>query len=178
MVTYSPNYIKNFLLSRFLNTKLFFMREKSDITNFPENLKNVKKILIILPRDRAEEVNARKYIPELKKIFESCRISKLDIFDLKENDRNWLGAPNKFYLTKIKNENFDLSIDLNSNHDILCTYLTAKTGAPLRIHLAQGKFDKIYNIQIRSEFSSSLHARFKLMISYLATLRKIPAYVK
>jgi hypothetical protein len=178
MVTYSPNFIKNFLLARFLNTKLYFIREKSDITNFPENFKNVKKILIILPRDRAEEVNARKYIPEFNKIFDSCRISKLDIFNLDENDKNWLGAPNKFYLSKIKNEKFDLSVDLNSSHDILCTFLTAKAGAPLRIHLAQGKFDKIYNIQIRSEFSSSLHARFKLMIGYLATMRQIPAYVK
>jgi len=178
MVTYSPNFIKKILLTRFLNTKLFFMREKTNITDFPENLKNVKKILIILPRDRAEEVNVRKYIPEFFKIFDSCRITKLDLFNLKENDKNWFGAPNKFYLTKIKNDKFDLVVDLNSNHDILCTYLTATSGAPLRIHLAQGRFDKIYNIQIRPEFSSSLHARFKLMIGYLATMRQIPAYAK
>jgi hypothetical protein len=165
------NIVKNYFLEKLLNARLHFAREKSHITNFVQNIKSVKKVLIILPRDRAEEVNARKYLTALYKVFDKVQISTLDIFNLRKIDVNWLGVPNQSYLNRIRSENFDLTIDLNSYHDTLCTYLTDLIEAPLRLHLVEGKFDKIYNLHIRSSMESPVEKRYQNLVNYLAHLR-------
>jgi hypothetical protein len=155
----SPNFIRNYFLEKFLSARLYFMREKSELTNFLEQIKGTKNILIILPRDRAEEIIARK-------------VSTLDIMNLRDSDVNWLGVPNNFYMSKIINQHFELIIDLNSYHDTLCSYLAAMITAPLRIHFVQGKYDKIYNIQIRSDNDVSLEVRYNNFLNYLRRMRQ------
>jgi hypothetical protein len=168
----SPHFIKNYFLEKLLNTRLYFIRAKSEVTDFLERIKAVKKILIILPRDRAEEITARKYLNDFRQIFKAARVSTFDIMSLRSGDVNWLGLPNHFFLSKILNENFELIIDLNSSHDTLCSYLTATIQAPLRVHLAQGRYDKIYNIQIRSSEEASLDMRYKNFLNYLKQMRQ------
>jgi len=168
----SPNFIKNYFLEKLLSTRLYFIREKSEITNFLEQIKEARKILIILPRDRAEEIIARKYLPEFHKIFKPARVSTLDIMNLRDSDVNWIGIPNNFYMSKITNQHYELILDLNSAHDTLCSYLAAMIKAPLRIHLVQGKYDKIYNIQIRSDNDTSLEGRYGNFLNYLRRMRQ------
>jgi len=172
-MAYNPTIVvKNFLLEKLLDTRLHFTKEKSQITNFVQGIRSVKKVLIILPRDRAEEVKARKYLNALFKVFEKVQISTLDIFNLRRIDVNWLGVPNQAYLNRIRSEKFDLTIDLNSYHDALCTYLTGLIEAPLRLHLMEGKFDKIYNLHIRSRVTSPIEKRYQNLVNYLAHLRQ------
>jgi ADP-heptose:LPS heptosyltransferase len=95
----------------------------------------------------------------------------LDVLNLHKFDVNWLGVPNQSYLDRIRNENFDITIDLNSHHDVLCTYLTDLIEAPMRLHLVEGKFDKIYNLHIRSKMESSIEKRYQNLVKYLANLR-------
>jgi hypothetical protein len=172
MAMSSSGFIKNYVLHKLLNTRLYFLRENTEVTDFIQKVKRVKKILIILPRDRAQEVEARRYIPELRQAFPRAGISTLDILSLRKNDVNWLGVPNTFFLNKFRTENFEMIIDINDRHDALCSYLAAFIGAPMRIHLVQGKFDKIYNLHFRASSDTSFAGRFNNMIGSLNKMKK------
>jgi hypothetical protein len=172
MRLYPTNIIKSYFLEKLLNTRLNFSKEKNQSTNFVHNLRTVKRVLIILPRDRAEEVGIRKYLTALYKVFDNVQVSTLDIFSLRKIDVNWLGLPNQSYLNRIRSENFDLTIDLNSYHDVLCTYITDLIAAPMRLHLMEGKFDKIYNLHIRSSGSTSTDKRCQNLVHYISHLRQ------
>ena len=173
MSTSSSNFLKNYFLEKMISTRLYFLKNQGDVTDFFERIKSVKKLMIIVPRDRAEEVHVRKYISRIQEIFQSAKFSTFDVCSLRKSDVNWLGVPNNSFLAKIQDENFDLVIDINSHHDHLCTFLGVFTNAPLRLHLTEGKFDKYYNIHIRAESSAHTKARFKNMINYLAKIREM-----
>ena len=163
----SQNFIKNYFLERLLDARLFFIKQKSDLTDFFEEVKNVKKILIILPLDRVEEINARKYLPEVQRVFGKAKISTLDLSTLRKIDTNWLGVPNQKYLANIQGEEFDLLLDLNGNHNRLCAYMCALTAAPMRLHISEGKFDKIYNLHFRMPGDAALDTRYQNFITYI-----------
>lgn len=163
----SQNILKNYLLEKFLETRLLFMKDKSQQTDFLDQLKKVRKILVILPIDKDEEQIARSYLPAIQDVFTKSQISSLDLSTLRREDTNWLGVPNHHYLNNMQIENFNLLIDLNSRHDRLCAYLGALAGAELRLHAAEGKFDKIYNLHIRSPIGATLQAKYENIIHYL-----------
>ena len=165
--------IKNYFLDKLLETRLLFIREKSQITDFMLQINSVKKVLIILPRDRADEVYARKYLTQIRQLFKGTRISTLDTFSLRKIDTDWLGMPNQSFIKKLQDEKFDLIVDLNSFHDRLCTFLGAKTGAPMRLHVMPGRYEKIYNLQFRVHKSASMDVRYRILINYLAQFRGI-----
>ncbi len=157
-----------------IGTRLFFLKNRGEETDFFEQLQAVKKLVIILPRDRAEEVYVRHYVSKIHELFQPAKFSTLDVCSLRKSDVNWLGVPNSAFLSKIQDEKFDLVIDINGHHDHLCTFLGVSTNAPLRLHLCEGKFDKFYNIHIRAEVGAHTDGRFKNMIAYLARIRKMP----
>jgi hypothetical protein len=163
----SQNFIKNYFLERLLDTRLFFIKQKSDLTDFFEEVKNVKKILIILPLDRAEEIIARKYLPDVQRVFGKAKVSTLDLSTLRKMDTNWLGVPNQKYLANIQGEEFDLLLDLNGNHNRLCAYMCVLTTAPMRMHISEGRFDKIYNLHFRMSEDTALDNRYQNFLTYI-----------
>jgi hypothetical protein len=164
--------IKNYFLGKLLEARLFFIKKHTIITDFFDQIKCVKKILIIMPLKKKDEEIANKFLPHLYQIFDSVKISILDLKTLRKSDTNWLGIPNANFLNKINEEQFDLIIDLNSYHDRLCTYLSALTEAKMRLHLSEGKFDKIYNLQFRTNSDDTTVTRYNTMIHYLAKMRE------
>ena len=171
----SQNIIKNYFLERLLEARLFFIKQKSDLTDFFAEVKNAKKILIILPTDKSEEGVAREYLPQIQRVFGRAKISTLDLSTLRKNDTNWLGVPNQKYLANIQGEGFDLLLDLNGHHDRVCAYLCALTAAPMRLHVSEGKFDKIYNLQFRIPGGGPLSSRYQNMLAYINLMRQISA---
>ena len=171
----SQNFIKNYFLEKLVEARLFFLKQKSGLTDFFEEVRNVKKILIILPLNKSEDVVAREYLPQIQKVFGKAKISTLDLSTLRKTDTNWLGVPNHKYLANIQSEKFDLLIDLNGHHDRLCAYLFALTAAPMRLHVSEGKFDKIYNLQFRIPGGAPLISRYQNMVSYIDLMRQKPA---
>jgi len=171
----SQNFIKNYLLEKFLDARLFFMKQRSDLTDFFENIKKVKNILILIPVDRAEEIISREFLPEIKRVFGKAKVTTLDISSLREIDTNWLGAPNQKYLAKIQNGKFDLLLDLNGHHERICAYLCVMSAAPLRLHISEGKFDKIYNFHFRVSGSASLKSRYQNFLTYIERMRQKPS---
>jgi hypothetical protein len=85
---------------------------------------------------------------------------------------NWLGVPGKEYLNNIREEDFDLLIDLNEQQDRVCTYLSALSNATMRIHFSEGKFDRIYNLQIRTDINASLNTKIQTLLNYLIKFSK------
>jgi hypothetical protein len=175
METKSQNFIKNYFLEKLLEARLFFIKQKSDLTDFFEEVKKVKKMLIILPIDKSEEGVAREYLPQIQKVFGRAKISTLDLSTLRKTDTNWLGVPNNKYLANIQGEDFDLLLDLNGHHDRVCAYLCALTAAPMRLHVSEGKFDKIYNLQFRIPGGAPLSSRYQNMLAYIDLMRQKPA---
>jgi hypothetical protein len=163
---------KNYFLKKLVHTRLFFIRKNTTLLNFIDRIKAVKKVLIILPINKHEEQMARTYLEKFSAIFTSCQISTLDVTSLRKSDVNWLGVPNTSYLRNIQSEDFDLIIDLNGSHNYICAYLGALTRAPMRLHIAEGIFDKIYNIQIRSEPGDSLERCYDRVLHYLELMRQ------
>jgi len=171
----SNNFIKNYFLEKLLETMLFFIKQKTDLTDFFEDVKKIKKLLIILPLDRAEEIIAREYLPEIQRVFGGAKVSTLDLSTLRKSDTNWLGVPNNKYLANIQKEEFDLVLDLNGRHDRLCAYLCALTAAPMRLHVSEGKFDKIYNLHFRIPGGAPLRSRYQNLLTYMVRMRQKPS---
>jgi hypothetical protein len=167
----SQNFIKNYFLERLLDTRLFLFKQEEVETDFLEAINQVKKILVILPVDRVEEVNSRKFVKDILTTFRSAKISTFDLVNLRKIDTNWLGVPNHHYLENIQNEHFDLLIDLNGHHDRVCAYVAAFVKTPLRLHASHGKFEKIYNLEIRTAGDATLTERYQNIIIYLARMR-------
>lgn len=166
----SQNFIKNYFLERLLDARLYFLSHQNEETDFFDQIKKVKRILIVLPIDRTEEINSRKFVKDLQELFGKARISTLDLASLRKHDSNWLGIPNQQYLSQIQREKFDLLMDLNGHHDRICSYLGALAGTPLRLHASNGKFDKIYNLEIRAGGGASLSERYQIILSYLSRM--------
>jgi hypothetical protein len=163
--------LKNYFLKKLVHTRLFFIKKNSQLLDFSERIKNVKKILIILPINKQEERIARSYLSKFNKLFKSSQISTLDVTSLRKSDVNWLGVPNTTYLKNIQSEDIELLIDLNGSHEYVCAYLGALTRAALRLHVSQGIFDKIYNLQFISQPHETLETRYNRALHYLELMR-------
>ena len=164
--------LKNYFLKKLVHARLFFIKKNTQLLNFFELLKQVKKVLIILPINKKEERIARTYLSRFNSLFSASQISTLDVTSLRRSDVNWLGVPNMSYLKNIQSEDFELLIDLNGSHDYICAYLGALTRASLRLHVSQGIFDKIYNLQFRSQPQESIENRYDRVLRYLELMRQ------
>jgi hypothetical protein len=164
--------IKNYLLDRLLVNRFFLSKQRNEITDYFRQLSESKKILIILPIDIQKNNLINEFKSNLADIFPKSSISTFDITSLRKSDMNWLGVPGKEYLNRIREEAFDLLIDLNEKQDRICTYLSALSNAPMRIQFSEGKFDKIYNLQIRTDLKASLNLKIQTLFNYLVQFSK------
>ena len=165
-------FIKNYLLDRLLVNRFFLAKQKNEITDYSLQLSEAKKILIILPVIHQNVQLINDFISNLALAFPNTSISTFGITSLRKSDMNWLGVPGKEYLNKIREEEFDLLIDLNEEQDRICTYLSALSSAPMRIHFSEGKFDRIYNLQIRTDISTPLTVKVQTLYNYLVKFSK------
>jgi hypothetical protein len=165
--------IKNYLLDKLLVNRFFLAKQKNEITDYSRQLSEAKKILIILPVIHQNVQLINDFKTNLANAFPKSSISTFGITSLRKSDMNWLGVPGKEYLNRIREEDFNLLIDLNEDQDRVCTYLSALSNAPLRIHFSEGKFDKIYNLQIRTDINVSLNTKIQTLTNYLIKFSKI-----
>jgi hypothetical protein len=161
------------LLDKLLVNRFFLAKQKNEITDYSRQLSEAKKILIILPVIHQNVQLINDFKTNLANAFPKSSISTFGITSLRKSDMNWLGVPGKEYLNRIREEDFDLLIDLNEDQDRVCTYLSALSNAPLRIHFSEGKFDKIYNLQIRTDINASLNTKIQTLTNYLIKFSKI-----
>lgn len=164
--------VKNYLLDKLLVNRFFLAKQKKEITDFSHHITEAKKILIILPVVHQNVQVENDFKSELAKALSNSSISTFSITSLRKSDMNWLGVPGKEYLKNIQEESFDLLIDLNEYQDKICTYISALSNAPMRIHISQGKYDKIYNLQIRTDINARLNVKIQTLLKYLINFSK------
>ena len=115
------NLIKNYLLDRLLVNRFFLSKQVNEITDYSHQLSKVKKILIILPVIHQNVQMENDFKRNLAQAFPKSSISTFGITSLRKTDMNWLGVPGKEYLKNLREEDFDLLIDLNEQQDRVCT---------------------------------------------------------
>jgi len=139
--------------------------------DFSEQLGKTEKILIIIPSGNEYSETIQNFIKQIGHVFKNAKVSTFVNSSLRKNDFNWLGVPNDKYLRVVRDEQFDLVVDINTKQDKVSSYLCALSGAPMRINLASGDFDHLYNLHFRiKDISKSIEERLQNMISYLEFL--------
>ena len=159
------------LQKKFLDFHFKKIQEQETIYNFSLELKKVKKILVILPSEDEYAVNIQSFVKRLTEIFEKTRVSTFVNSTLRKTDISWLGVPNEQYLKSIQDEQFDLVVDINIVQDRICAYLCALSGASMRLNLAPGEYDYIYNLQFRADPQKQLNEQLNNIISYFVFLK-------
>ena len=163
--------VKESVLGKIINFRLKMIAQQDRAYDFSEQLGKTEKILIIIPSGNEYSVTMQNFIKKIGHIFKKSKVSTFVNSSLRKNDLNWLGVPNDSYLKVIRDEQFDLVVDINTKQDKISSYLCALSGAPMRLNLTSGDFDHLYNLHFRiKDISKSLEERLQNMISYLEFL--------
>lgn len=133
--------------------------------DFASELKKTEKILVILPSRQEYTETMQNFVKKLSGLFKAARVSTFVSSSLRKEDLSWLGVPNEHYLKLIRDEQFDLVIDVNTMQDKICAYLCALSGAPMRLNLSAGQYDNIYNLHFRTSSEKTLDERLQHIVS-------------
>jgi hypothetical protein len=165
--------VKDSILGKIINFRLKMITNQDRAYDFSEELAKTEKILIIIPSGTEYSETVQNFIKRMGEIFNKARVSTFVNSSLRKDDLNWLGVPNDKYLKVIRDEQFDLVVDINTRQDKICSYLCALSGAPMRVNLASGDFDHLYNLHFRiKDIRKSIDEQLQNMISYLEFLLK------
>ena len=161
--------VKESILGKIINIRLKMISQQDRTYDFSHQLNKTEKILIIIPAGNEYSETMQSFIKQIGHTFNNARVSTFVNSSLRKNDLNWLGVPNDKYLKVIRDELFDLVVDVNLKQDKISSYLCALSGAPMRINLSSGDFDHLYNLHFRAKDanSKSLEERLYNIISYL-----------
>ena len=163
--------IKKILLEKYLDFNLKSSRKDGNLCVFSEKLRSIKQILVIKPADGIDDKSLQNFIAGLYAVYPNVQVSTFMRSSLRTSDTNFLGVPNDRYLKNIQELHFDLVIDLNLQHDTICSYICKLSGAPLRLNLMLGHYDNIYNIHIKSS-GNSIDKALQNILKYLRTFSK------
>ncbi|KAA3615033.1 MAG: hypothetical protein D8M58_11315 [Calditrichaeota bacterium] len=166
------NPIKKIILGKYLSFRLKMLLSQERAYDFSSELNKVKKALVILPAQNEYSEPFQVFVKKLNTVFPNANISTFVSSSLRKTDMSWLGVPNEQYLKIIRDEQFDLVIDANDEQDKICSYLCALSGAPMRLNLASGEYDSIYNLHFRTAADKKMDDRLVNIVSYFEHLKK------
>ena len=151
-----------------MDLRLKWFKSDQDDLELPGSIRNVRHILLITPEGHPElEQVLEAFASELYKIFDNVQVSTFQRSSFRPQDGNWFGLPREEYLDNFRQEKIDLVIDLNLETDRLCTYISALSGAPLRMNLMPGAYDQVYNVQIRPHELGNAEYKMDKILEYL-----------
>jgi len=161
--------IKDRILDRYIAFRLRLFGKEENAINIPERIRRVKNILLVLPVGAEYNTSVQQFSSQLYRIFKGAQVSTFERSSFRKSDGNWFGLPKENYLKNFRDVKFDLVIDLNQPQDNLCTYICALSGAPLRLAIANGRYDHIYNLQIRSRYKGLMEDQLRNLLNYIQT---------
>jgi len=147
--------------------RLRWFKENDHVVELPAAIRDIHNILIISPGEEETEDDVYYFASELYHIFDPVNVSTFERSSFRPQDGNWFGLPGDAYLENFRQEKFDLVVDLNPEQDRLCTYICALSGGTLRINLASGRYDHIYNFHIRTDELQALRQRLQRLLDSL-----------
>lgn len=165
------NPIKKIALKKYLNYKLKNLYKNERAYDFAFELKKVEKVLVILPPNEEYSTKMQNFIKQIGTLFPKARVSTFVTSSLRKEDMSWLNVPNEKYLKVIRDEQFDLVLDMNLKQETVASYLCALSGAPMRINLASGAYDGVYNMHFRTKQTENIDNQLKNIHAYLQHLQ-------
>ncbi len=165
------SFLKDHLAKKYLHWRLARWKAPKEIFDFASVLRKVRHVLIVIPEHLDMDYVMPRCIQPLYQIFgENIMVSTFEKKNFRAQDSNWLGLPKKEYLKIFESEKIDLVLDLNEKEDAFCSYVCALLNAPIKINLAPGKFEHIYNLHIRSQTAKTFEQKVQTMLYYLKHL--------
>lgn len=158
---------KRIILKKYIDIRLRWFKAYGLAVELPAAIRNIHNILIISPGEKETEDDIHYFASELYNIFDPVKVSTFKRSSFRSQDGNWFGLPGDAYLDNFRQEHFDLVVDLNPEQDRLCTYICALSGGTLRINLASGRYDHIYNFHIRTDETHKLRQRLQRLLDSL-----------
>ena len=136
--------------------------------NFPIRANEVKKVLIILPRNLQMLDRASMFVQSLRKTYPNWRIELFDVDKLSSKELNSVHLPRPEIVQELKSAEYQFVLDLNEKFDYLTGYITLITEAPYRLHI-QSEGSIFYNIVYHPQHpDDGIH--FDPLLNYLRKL--------
>lgn len=151
-------------------TAMKFRKVQDAVLSFTGAITQSKRVLVIMPLDRRELLSALGFIEMLKATFpeehitviaddrgmETMRLMpKSHFVHIKETDVNAFFQPRPSFLARIKDKQFDLTIDLNLDLVLPSAYICRESNATVRVGFHGPRSDNFYNFQIQPDPSLS-----------------------
>jgi len=138
-----------------------YLKKESGLITFNDFIQSTNKYLVLMPERESDffgcfdiisyfRINQKKVT-----IFLSAKrrnlIPKLNKYEFilyDEGDISKLGLPNAQYAKILRNNVFDVAVDLNRETNLLCSAVTNMVGAKYRLGFTKENSDKYYNLQL------------------------------
>ncbi len=157
-------------------------KKRTHIIDFASVLCTAKSFLIFMPDAANDFEIAKKFVEKLKqsypaahfvlftkKDFESAISAQKQhgtIFVTPE-DINTFGLPKKNIQHRIMATDFDIVIDLNSDFNLISTFLCQKSSATLKICLDNRLREPFYNFYYRNNLKEEMDTKYRKFFSYI-----------
>lgn len=159
-----------------------------EIIDVRADFARVRRCLVLMPAQQPEFKVALAKLEALRASLPDAKIScyirntvadtlklasAVKVFRDTEEDFTFFGIPRRSLVKKVFATRFDLIIDLNQKFDSVCAFLSAKSGARLRICFSEPERDPFYNFQIRTTQQQPYERNFDLLLKYLHDLVRL-----
>jgi hypothetical protein len=155
--------------------------------SLPYDIQKIKNVLVCLPPDQRELTMIKQLLPEVSKVFANAEIYLLaspgknvyDIFPRKgyrimfptSNHINWMGLPSKRYIDALKENKYDIILDLNLSTNLFAQMILLSF--PSAIKIGKGNFlgSPYYNIEIKTKYIRDEKNIYKSMLETVNALK-------
>jgi len=140
------------------------LRFKPEAFSFTQILKGSQTVLICMPADVDRFAMARDLLSTFVAIFEGKEIfvllpfleaegylsssTRYGVISTQKEDLSIFSLPRKKFIQKLKEHQFDISLDLDLEDGFFNCYLCLRCGVPLRIGVKRKNAFPLYNIQL------------------------------
>lgn len=144
------------------------LRQVNTILNFPVQAKEIKKVLIILPRELAHLDDANQFVQKLRQGYRRWSVEIFDADKINPKELNILKLPNQTVADKLHKANYDIVIDLNARFDTVCAFIAVISEATYRVKFTNEE-QVYFNLQCSP--AQNNHRFFYLpLLEYLQSL--------
>lgn len=161
---------------------IFFAKRrfKSGEINLPDDINLVTSLLVLLPPGQRELTMIKNLLPEMNKTFPGAKICLLaspgstiyNIFPRRgfyiltpaSNQLSWGGTAKKEYIAKLKEDKFDMLLDMNLETNYFSQGILLAFPDAIRVGPANRLGQPYYNLEIKTRFLRDEKNIYKSMI--------------
>jgi len=167
---------------------LYFARRrfKSGEISLPEDLKMVASLLVCLPPGQRELTMIKNLLPQMNKIFAGAKICLLaspgsriynifprrgfHIFTPSNRELSWGGMATGEYLEKLKQEKFEMVLDMNLDTNYFAQGILLAFPDAVRVGPANRLEAPYYNLEIKTRYLRDEKNIYKSMVETIDRL--------